>query len=865
MSKYFDLIAYDKLSPTKSNQLNIVHLNACSIQFKKDSISALIQTLKRPPDLLCITESWLQDSNKDFCNIPGYYGFHLCRSTRQHGGVSVFAANNLQVSQLSNLTFINEDIEINTVCVSFPSISYTICTIYRPQIKTERVENFTLKLSEILSMEELRNKNVIVIGDLNIDLLIHHNDIPTGNFLSTMQTLNFFIHISRPTRFPIGNQTGSPSLLDHIFTNFHHNFQTGILHYDISDHLPVFINIPLLFKDNSENSCQTIKKQYRIYSIANKSKFTDLVSNTNWDLLMNSNDVNRNTETFINHVKSLHEDCFPLKTKHVSLKRIQSPWISNGVINSIRNKNKFFKDFKVGAISSEDYRIYRNALNKVVRSAKRNYYINYFNSYRNSTKNVWLKIKELQKKNSISKPHSMLINGGLNSDSSVIANEFNKFYCNIAPKLDRRLPPSDVDPLSYLRGNYIQSMVIPPVLTSDTVKVIKSLKDKNDPKFIPTSLIKDNDNVFAIPLTALFNQSISLGIFPDLFKIADIIPLYKKGPRELIENYRPISILPVLSKIFEKLMKNFLVDYLTSRNILSPHQFGFRKGLSTFDALNAITSDIFSALDRHNSVIGIFIDFQKAFDTVPHELLLRKLHHYGIRGTILNWFQSYLSMRYQSTVYDKCHSSLLRVTHGVPQGSILGPVLFLIFINDISNVFTKFKVVLFADDSSFYIIGRDINDLIIKANSELDKFYEWTISNRLSIHFDKTKFILFTNRKTKNILPLFINFDIISQCDYHKVLGLTLDSNLSFKYHINEVCNKLARSISLLYNLRDLMPFQVLKQFTMPMYTPTYHTVSQYGARPIQHIYNQYFFSKNEQFVSLPTNHTWNTPNPCSN
>ena len=258
-------------------------------------------------------------------------------------------------------------------------------------------------------------------------------------------------------------------------------------------------------------------------------------------------------------------------------------------------------------------------------------------------------------------------------------------------------------------------------------------------------------------------------------------------------------------------MKKFLVNYLTSKSILCPHQYGFRKGLSTFDALNSMTSDIFAALDKHKSVIGVFVDFQKAFDTVPHELLLKKLSHYGIRGCILKWFESYLSDRTQRTIYEGSQSLPLPVTYGVPQGSVLGPILFLLNINDISNAFNKFKVVLFADDSSFYIIGSDIKSLIIEANSELDKFYEWSIANRLSVHLDKTKFILFTKKRRKNDIPLFLNFDIIKQCEFHKILGVTLDSNLSFKYHINDVCNKLSRSINLLFNLKDLMPAHVLK------------------------------------------------------
>ena len=295
------------------------------------------------------------------------------------------------------------------------------------------------------------------------------------------------------------------------------------------------------------------------------------------------------------------------------------------------------------------------------------------------------------------------------------------------------------------------------------------------------------------------------------------------------------TLISIYNKVFEKLMKKFLIDYLTSKSILHSSQFGFRKGLSTFDALNSITSDIFTALDNHKSALCIFVDFQKAFDTVPHKLLLKKLEFYGIRGRVLDWFENYLSDRTQNTTYNGSSSISLPITYGVPQGSILGPILFLIFINDISHVFSDLKVVLFADDSSFYIIGNDINQLFVRANAELDKFHEWTLCNQLSIHLNKTKYILFSNKRINHHFPLFLDFEVLKECEYHKVLGVTLDSKLSFKFHINDVCSKLSRSISLLQNLKDYMPLEVLKtvyyahvhphlSYCLPLWGSTYPT-----------------------------------------
>ena len=210
------------------------------------------------------------------------------------------------------------------------------------------------------------------------------------------------------------------------------------------------------------------------------------------------------------------------------MKRAQNPWITDAVIKSISNKNKLFKDFKVGAITYDDYKLYRNTLNNVVRAAKQNHYINNFNNYKNSTKNIWKKIKELQGNNSTQKAQSIKVNNKLSNNSHEIANAFNNFYVNIAPQLDLKIPCSNLDPLSYLRGNYVQSMVVPQVLIQDTVEAIKSLKDKNDFKSLPTQLIKSNCNHIAIPLTKLFNQSITVGQFPKCFKHAQVTPPLQK-------------------------------------------------------------------------------------------------------------------------------------------------------------------------------------------------------------------------------------------------------------------------------------------------------------------------------------------------
>ena len=248
-------------------------------------------------------------------------------------------------------------------------------------------------------------------------------------------------------------------------------------------------------------------------------------------------------------------------------------------------------------------------------------------------------------------------------------------------------------------------------------------------------------------MTILFNQSVSTGTFPSLLKTAKITPIHKSGPDDDPKNYRPISQLTIFSKIFETLMKTYLIDYLENKNILNPSQYGFRRNRSTFQALNVFSNDVFSAIDKKHSVLSIFIDFAKAFDTVNHNILINKMHHYGIRGSILSWFKDYLKDRLQYTVFSGEKSSTTTVNLGVPQGSVLGPILFLIYINDISYLFSEAKSILFADDITLYLTGPNQDQIVQDANHELEKLHQWCLCNRLTINTKKTYFMLFTTKK----------------------------------------------------------------------------------------------------------------------
>ena len=251
---------------------------------------------------------------------------------------------------------------------------------------------------------------------------------------------------------------------------------------------------------------------------------------------------------------------------------------------------------------------------------------------------------------------------------------------------------------------------------------------------MPSSIMKQCVEYYIKPLTFLINMSITQGTVPNELKIAKVIPLYKGEDIQLIENYRPISILPYFSKIFEKVIFRYVIEFIEENNILYEYQFGFRKNHSTSHAIITLVERVNKALDTGKYVVGVFIDLKKAFDTIDHGILMRKLELYGIQRNILNWFKSYLSYRCQYVEYKNTISERKYIHHGVPQGSILGPLLFILYVNDFSRSSDLLFSILFADDTTVLIEGVSYEDIIINLNIELQKVDSWLRANKLTIN-----------------------------------------------------------------------------------------------------------------------------------
>jgi len=453
-------------------------------------------------------------------------------------------------------------------------------------------------------------------------------------------------------------------------------------------------------------------------------------------------------------------------------------------------------------------------MTRLLRIAKRSYFLGKFFECRGDARTTWNLIRKvLSNNNSKKSVKQLIVEGTVLNVETDISEAFNDYFINVTGSLDGRIPHSDVSPLYSMRGDFPHSLFLYPVTSNEIKNIIIDLKNGTCNKSkIPAFLFRKACVALSVPIARLINMSFGTGIFPDILKEAHIVPVHKSGSEYEVCNYRPISVLSYISKIFEKCLTIRIVHYANRCELLCLEQFGFRKGRNTTDALVSVTEYVYKSLNAKEHAVGVFIDLRKAFDTVNHDILLSKLEYYGFRGTPLKLLESYLRSRRQAVRIGSTISQYKTVEMGIPQGSNLGPLLFLFYINDLPNISNIFKFTLFADDTTLLASDSCYNQLIARVNEGMKDIVEWTRINRLTINVDKTVALLFTNRLSAVDLNLSVVIEgkSVSYDSKVKYLGVMLDDKLRFDTQINHICDKLSRSIGVLYKLRPYMPDSVL-------------------------------------------------------
>ena len=453
------------------------------------------------------------------------------------------------------------------------------------------------------------------------------------------------------------------------------------------------------------------------------------------------------------------------------------------------------------------YKTYRDKINHLIRISKNIYYKNYFKRFNTNVKKTWSGIKTfLSNQKSAQTSINLQVDGEIITDQKRVANKFNEFFTNIGPDLSKQIPESDLDFTEFLKNPNNNNMFLSPTDSIEIKSLIQNLDESKSTDIYDTSikLLKMSSSSLSDAISDIINHSFISGVFPDKLKCAYVLPVHKAESKLSVGNYRPISILPIISKIFEKVVSIRLTNFLKTNDIIFKHQFGFQSGMSTDLAILDIHSKIVEAFENKKFACCVFLDFAKAFDTVNHKILLKKLEYYGVRGIVLKWFDSYLCNRPQCVNINGTFSDFLNILCGVPQGSVLGPILFLIYINDIQFCSNILDFHLFADDTSLFFSQKDEDIIESTVNNELIKIEHWLQANKLTLNASKSNYIFFkpAQRNVKKIISLKINNTTIEAKPFTKYLGVILDDKLSWRQHCDHLTLKLQKGIGVLSKLR---------------------------------------------------------------
>lgn len=429
---------------------------------------------------------------------------------------------------------------------------------------------------------------------------------------------------------------------------------------------------------------------------------------------------------------------------------------------------------------------------------------------KSNIKNTWSVLNKLIKKGNQNAdiPTEFLTNDRtLINQPNEIVNQFNQYFTNIGPKLAKEIVNTNqVDALSKIPTTD-KTIFIQATDENEIISVVKNCKTKTSADWngLDMSVLKDIIECVVKPISYIFNLSLQSGVFPEKMKMAKVMPIHKAGDKHEFTHYRPISILSQFSKILEKIFHKRLFSYVDKQSILCEQQYGFRPNRTTTLALVDLVEKISNAIDNKQYAVGVFLDLTKAFDTVNHELLLQKLYRYGMRGVAFSWLQTYLKNRSQYVHINGTDSQLLTVTCGLPQGAVLGPFLFLMYINDLCLVSKTLNLILFADDTNMLSCGKNLETLIDIVEKQLFLLKKWFDSNKLTLNLNKTKCIVFGNRAIDVHRNVIINDTEIERVNEITFLGVLLQNKLSWKPHINHIKAKLCKSLAIISKVKELL------------------------------------------------------------
>jgi endonuclease/exonuclease/phosphatase (EEP) superfamily protein YafD len=677
----------------------IIHMNSRSILNKTDELQHICKTLQ--PDIVCITETWLDDSVPTQTCTPN--GYNIIRKDRSEdfkqkygrnkgGGVAVYYKEHLNVERKEYLTDKCE--EILWVQIKLKT-SYMLGVIYQAEYTHLTNEyNGESKIEENIRRATEITDRVIITGDYNIDTSSQNKE--SQHLKNIYKCYGLTQHITKPTR--VDSKSRKPATIDHIWSNKEINLvkKTGTF-MGLSDHFGIYMTLNV---QQQQPKKDVVK--YRCFKTYNSADFNEdlniKLGNSNVHRLIQANDVNQATEELIKIIQDTANVHAPVKEIQIGKRKNAAKWSTDELAEKIEEKNELLTDYFGSGLSFLKVRAnkLKNEINHLKRKLKKSYFTEKINEVNGDSKKLWKILKEITgtRKNKNTIEPEML--------TQEKANKYNTFFATVGAEIQKHLKvqPHSTD-YSGLKGFEFKD---------ECEGNITKLIDKIKPDVavgddtINARLIKDAKATIVPILTQIINIGYKRAIFPDIMKNTIIKAIHKKNCTDDIANYRPLSILPTLSKIFERAAANQIIAYLENNNKINRNQHAYRSKHSTITCLVEVLDHIYKLFDQKRCSAIVSLDLSKAFDSISHTLLLHKLTKLGVGEGILKWTKSYLMNRKQRTKFKSFISKEETIVSGIPQGSIIGPLLFICFTNDLADEFKDCKMVAYADDTQLIVL-----------------------------------------------------------------------------------------------------------------------------------------------------------------